>query len=88
MAKIERKKRETKKDKKVQAMPSISFLWNNTRTNIPQVIENNISMKNINDIFIMTAENILLENPEYYSLLLGELQYIYDSMYNNKNTIN
>jgi len=83
------KRKSTKNKNKLQGhyTSSITFLWNGN-TPIPNVVPNNIAEQNINDVFAMSAENLLAKDPRYYPVLLAQVKAIYDFMYENQSQIN
>lgn len=66
---------------------SLTFEWKDGSV-VPLVSHNNISPSNINDVFVMTAENLISASPKYYEILQRELKQVYDYMYNNTTRVN
>ena len=66
---------------------SITFTWEKD-TILPKVKATNLNGKNVNDVFAMAAENLMVTDPRYYSILMSQLNVMYESMYSDKNTVN
>lgn len=75
-----RKKQSLRKENNIES--SVTFLWNKNKI-IPSVIPTNLDAQKINDVFAMTAEQLLVLNPEYFPVLMNQVKQIYDFMYNN-----
>jgi len=76
-----------KKIKKDNIDATIAFTWEKNNS-IPQITHTNITNKNVNDVFALTVENLLSNDPQYFPLLLAQINTIYDFMYGTKTTIN